>query len=137
MNNEIENKMTESDATVDCIENTYAERDNIIRGLLFNRTVNVIAVSGREIVETAREIHGTSRVCTAALGRMLLAVSMMSAQLKSETDSITATIAGGGPAGTVRRAALRAAQLEQGPGAGLPDGGLPCRPDGDGGGPAL
>ena len=35
MNNEIENKMTESDATVDCIENTYAERDNIIRGLLY------------------------------------------------------------------------------------------------------
>ena len=79
MNNEIENKMNESDASSDCIENTYAERDNIIRGLLFNRTVNVIAVSGREIVETAREIHGTSRVCTAALGRMLLAVSMMSA----------------------------------------------------------
>ena len=101
MNNEIENKMTESDASSDCIENTCAERDNIIRGLLFNRTVNVIAVSGREIVETAREIHGTSRVCTAALGRMLLAVSMMSAQLKSETDSITATIAGGGPAGNI------------------------------------
>ena len=57
MNNEIENKMTESDASSDCIENTCAERDNIIRGLLFNRTVNVIAVSGREIVETAREIH--------------------------------------------------------------------------------
>ena len=101
MNNEIENKMNESDASSDCIENTCAERDNIIRGLLFNRTVNVIAVSGREIVETAREIHGTSRVCTAALGRMLLAVSMMSAQLKSETDSITATIAGGGPAGNI------------------------------------
>lgn len=101
MNNEIENKMNESDASSDCLENTCAERDNIIRGLLFNRTVNVIAVSGREIVETAREIHGTSRVCTAALGRMLLAVSMMSAQLKSETDSITATIAGGGPAGNI------------------------------------
>ena len=93
--------MNESDASSDCIENICAERDNIIRGLLFNRTVNVIAVSGREIVETAREIHGTSRVCTAALGRMLLAVSMMSAQLKSETDSITATIAGGGPAGNI------------------------------------
>lgn len=47
--------MTESDASSDCIENTCAERDNIIRGLLFNRTVNVIAVSGREIVETARK----------------------------------------------------------------------------------
>ena len=43
--------MTESDATVDRIENTCAERDNIIRGLLFNRTVNVIAVSGPPLSE--------------------------------------------------------------------------------------
>ena len=81
MNNEIENKMTESDASSDCIENTCVERDNIIRGLLFNRTVNVIAVSGREIVETAREIHGTSRVCTAALGTIQLAFSKITAHL--------------------------------------------------------
>lgn len=76
-------------------------KDIAIRGLLLGQTVNVIAVSGREIVETAREKHNLSRVCTAALGRTLIAVSMMSAKLKSETDNITVTIAGDGPAGNI------------------------------------
>ena len=75
--------------------------DTIIRGLLLNRTVNIIAVSGKEMVEKARETHELSRVCTAALGRTLLAVSMMSAKLKSASDTITVTIAGNGPAGNI------------------------------------
>ena len=36
--------------------------DTIIRGLLLNRTVNIIAVSGKEMVEKARETHELSRV---------------------------------------------------------------------------
>ena len=75
--------------------------DTIIRGLLLNKTVNIIAVSGKEMVEKARETHELSRVCTAALGRTLLAVSMMSAKLKSASDTITVTIAGNGPAGNI------------------------------------
>ncbi|MCH5279108.1 MAG: Hsp33 family molecular chaperone HslO [Christensenellaceae bacterium] len=75
--------------------------DTIIRGLLLGQTVNVIAISGRELVERARVLHSLSRVSTAALGRTLLAVSMMSAKLKTSTDSITATISGGGPIGNI------------------------------------
>ena len=75
--------------------------DTMIGGLLLNKSVNVIAISGAELVEEARRVHGLSRVCTAALGRLLLAVSMMSARLKSETDSVTVTFAGGGPAGNL------------------------------------
>lgn len=75
--------------------------DVIFKGLLFDKTVNVIAISGTELVEKARELHGLSRVATAALGRTLLAVSMMSAQLKSSTDSVTAIISGGGPIGNI------------------------------------
>ena len=74
-------------------------KDVMLGGLLLNKTVKIMAISGTEMVETARELHGMSRVCTAALGRLLLAVSMMSARLKTETDSITVTFAGGGPAG--------------------------------------
>lgn len=76
-------------------------KDVMYGGLLLNKTVKFMAISGTEMVETAREKHGLSRVCTAALGRLLLAVSMMSARLKSETDSITVTFAGGGPAGNL------------------------------------
>ncbi len=76
-------------------------KDVMFGGLLLNKTVKFMAISGTEMVETARELHSLSRVCTAALGRLLLAVSMMSARLKSETDSITVTFAGGGPAGNL------------------------------------
>ncbi|MBQ4429784.1 MAG: Hsp33 family molecular chaperone HslO [Clostridia bacterium] len=76
-------------------------KDVMYGGLLLNKTVKFMAISGTEMVETAREKHGLSRVCTAALGRLLLAVSMMSARLKSETDSITVIFAGGGPAGNL------------------------------------
>ena len=76
-------------------------KDVMFGGLLLNKTVKFMAISGTEMVETARELHSLSRVCTAALGRLLLAVSMMSARLKSDTDSITVTFAGGGPAGNL------------------------------------
>lgn len=75
--------------------------DVMYGGLLLNKTVKFLAISGTDMVETAREKHSLSRVCTAALGRLLLAVSMMSARLKNETDSITVTFAGGGPAGNL------------------------------------
>ncbi len=77
------------------------DRDKLIGGLLLNKTVNLIAVSGANLVEEARRVHSLSRVATAALGRLLLAVSMMSARLKTGTDSITVTFAGGGPIGNM------------------------------------
>lgn len=75
--------------------------DKIIRGLLLDRTVNVIAISAKNMVEKARQTHGLSRVCTAALGRVMLATSMMSAKLKSKDDIITVTVSGNGPAGNI------------------------------------
>ncbi len=75
--------------------------DKIIRGLLLDKTVNVIAVSAKDMVEKARRTHKLSRVCTAALGRVMLATSMMSAKLKSEDDIITVTVSGNGPAGNI------------------------------------
>lgn len=75
--------------------------DTVIRGLLLNETVNVVAISGKDMVENARKTHDLSRVCTAALGRVLLAVSMMSAKLKSKSDTITVTVAGNGPIGNI------------------------------------
>ena len=73
--------------------------DKIIRGLLFGGTVNITAISGRELVETAREAHGLSHVCTAALGRLLMQTAMMAEQLKGENDSITIVFDGNGAGG--------------------------------------
>ncbi len=75
--------------------------DLIIRGLLADETVKVMAISGGELVEKARETHGLSRVCTAALGRTLMMTSMMGAQLKNEEERVTAMLRGGGEAGNI------------------------------------
>ena len=81
--------------------------DLIIRGLLADETVKIMAITGGALVEKARETHGLSRVCTAALGRTLMMTSMMGAQLKNEEERVTAMLKGGGGAAGVlhRRAA--------------------------------
>ena len=73
--------------------------DTIIRGLLLLGSVNMTAISGKNLVEAARKAHGLSHVCTAALGRLLMQTAMMSVQLKSETDNLTVIFDGDGAAG--------------------------------------
>ena len=47
--------------------------DYIIRGMAADGQVRFFAGTTKEIVETARSIHNTSPVATAALGRLLTA----------------------------------------------------------------
>lgn len=54
-----------------------------------------------QMAQQARDIHHASNTCSAAMGRMIAAASIMGANLKSEGDRITATINGGGPAGAL------------------------------------
>ena len=53
------------------------------------------------IVYRAEQIHKTSAVVTAALGRLLTAASLMGSMLKGDDDSITLRMSGGGPSGSV------------------------------------
>lgn len=69
------------------------------RGVLADGQARWVMISGREMAEEARRIHRTTPVMTAALGRVLMGTAMMSATLKAETDRLTLTFAGGGPAG--------------------------------------
>lgn len=64
-------------------------------------TLSIMAVDSTDIVTEMREIHGTSKVCSAALGRMLTAATMMGSMLKGKDNSITVKINGKGPAGSV------------------------------------
>ncbi len=64
-------------------------------------TLTVMAVDTTDIVNKAAEIHQTSAVTSAALGRLLSAASLMGSALKGKNDSITLKINGGGPSGTV------------------------------------
>ncbi len=60
-----------------------------------------LAVDATDIVARAEQIHRSSAVVTAALGRMLTAVSMMGIMLKGRDDTVTLKAAGGGPAGSI------------------------------------
>lgn len=75
--------------------------DEIVRILIEDAPVKAMAISGRDMVERARTIHHTWPVATAALGRTLLAASMLGHQLKDEGGSVTLRLKGGGPLGTV------------------------------------
>ena len=72
-------------------------KDQIIRGMACNNEIRFFAAYTKETVETARQIHGLSKVATAALGRTLTAGSMMGAMCKDEKEVLTIQIAGDGP----------------------------------------
>ena len=77
----------------------------LIRCITSEGAVMVSAVDSTDIVAKAEQIHKTSAVMTAALGRMLTAASMMGNMLKGEKSSISLKIDGGGPAGAITVAA--------------------------------
>ena len=75
--------------------------DETIRMIATDGHVKAIAITAKDLVETARNIHRAAPLATAALGRALMAASMMGCQLKEERGAVTLTVKGGGPLGTV------------------------------------
>ncbi len=71
--------------------------DRIVRAIAANAQIRAFACTTRELVEKARQIHETSPVVTAALGRLLTAGGMMGSMLKSEKDLLTLQLRGDGP----------------------------------------
>ena len=75
--------------------------DRLVRAISKDGYVKVVAVSTRELTERARQIHKTTPVVTAALGRTLAAASMMGNALKGEGASLTLQIKADGPIGRI------------------------------------
>ena len=75
--------------------------DELIRVLAKEAHVKAVAITAKGMVERARNIHRLMPLGTAALGRALMAASMMGCQLKEEHGAVTLTVKGGGPLGTV------------------------------------
>lgn len=76
-------------------------QDTIIRVLAKDAPVQASAITARDLVERARQIHKTLPLATAALGRSLMAASLMGSQLKVDEGSLTLRIKGGGPLGSI------------------------------------
>ena len=71
--------------------------DYILRATAADGRIRAFAATSRNTVQKAREIHNTSPVVSAALGRLLTAAAIMGAMLKSPKDLITIQITGDGP----------------------------------------
>lgn len=63
--------------------------------------VRVSFIDSRDIVKTAQNIHKTSPVATAALGRSLTMTALIGSGMKSPHDTVSAIIKGDGPLGSI------------------------------------
>lgn len=75
--------------------------DILTKAVTSDGYMRVYAVTSKETAETARKIHNTTPVVTAALGRVLTAGMLMGSMLKEEKADLTLQLKGGGPAGLI------------------------------------
>ena len=76
-------------------------RDGLLNISLLDGQARAVLIESTAMVQAAKDIHGLSKIATAALGRTLTAAAMMGSMLKGRDESVTASIRGGGPIGTV------------------------------------
>ena len=74
-------------------------KDYIIRATAAEGMIRAFAATTRETVETARILHNTSPVATAALGRLMTGALMMGSDMKNDKDLLTLKINCDGPIG--------------------------------------
>ena len=75
--------------------------DQIVRAVTADGFVKISAVTARDTVERARQIHDLSPTACAALGRTICGASMLGELMKEDDASLTIRVNGGGPAGSV------------------------------------
>lgn len=73
----------------------------LVRAISDMGGVVISAIDSTDIVSRMEQIHQTSAVVSAALGRMLTASQLMASTLKSDNDSITLRIKADGPIGLI------------------------------------
>lgn len=71
----------------------------IVRTISKDASVVCSAIDGMDIVSRTEQIHKSSAVVTAALGRLAMGTSLLGFGLKDKDDTITLRIDGNGPAG--------------------------------------
>lgn len=102
--------------------------DGLMHFTLLNGQARALLVDSTQLCEEARRVHQLSRVATAALGRLLSCAALMGSTLKGARDSLTATLKGGGPLGTVMAVAHADGTVKGS--VDRPEVELPLRPDG-------
>lgn len=75
--------------------------DEMIRLQLMDGQARVMICETTAMCQRAADIHGATPVCTAAMGRLMTATAMLGVMMKGEDESVTVTVKGGGPMGTL------------------------------------
>jgi molecular chaperone Hsp33 len=84
------------------LSNNLSENShNLYRAITKDASATVTILDGKNIVSEIEKIHKPSAVVTAALGRLSIASSLMGYNLKSDGESITIRINGGGEIGNL------------------------------------
>lgn len=76
-------------------------RDVLIHGMLLDNSLRFAAIDGTKLISDAKELHGLSRVATAALGRQLMITVIAASLCKNDSDTVSTVISGNGPAGNL------------------------------------
>jgi molecular chaperone Hsp33 len=71
--------------------------DYMVRAMAADKQIRAFAITSKDLVEYAKNIHSLSHLATAALGRLLSAGLMMGDMLKSKDDLLTVQFMGDGP----------------------------------------
>lgn len=75
--------------------------NELVRMISDDGTLYVLCVNSTEMVQYAQNIHSLSKVCSAALGRLITGASMMGILLKGKDDTLTLKMSGSGPASPI------------------------------------
>lgn len=77
------------------------QRDEMLEIDLGGGQARVLLCATTEMVKKCAETHGATPVCAAALGRLMTGAAMMGVMMKGEDESVTVTMKGDGPMGTL------------------------------------
>ena len=76
-------------------------QDRMLQIDLCDGQVRVMLCETTQMVQKCADIHHTTPVCTAALGRLMTGTCMLGLMMKGEDESVTVTVKGDGPMGTL------------------------------------
>ena len=71
--------------------------DSIAKALVFDGLVKVAALDTTEIVQTAIDLHKTSKVASVALGKVLTVAAYMGNEMKGKDDRLSINVVSDGP----------------------------------------
>lgn len=78
-----------------------AHQDHLVRCITTDGTLTAMAVDSTQTVQTMQQIHGSSAVASAALGRLMTGALLMGSVMKSDKGVLTLRVNGRGPIGSL------------------------------------